>query len=682
LYVWAEFLSAEQYSKSSKLGQRLLWEEIESKFARTRANPFHPWYTGEISKSVEEKSIRSSGCIKFDIKSNKGGWNYTFVSNKHSSNKPHCMAVYVFVKCGYEYECIGVHKSPEFTIYCRTKPKFRDLMLKAREEKNPAVNHSSNATEIESPEAKVYYPTENVSTQPAFIKNRELLGDMEFLIAAESFEANYSSTTSNESQENAEPSTDYGSLDNPYDEAFMHTLEQFLQEEDGDCCGQNSDGPVNPPANERFDSLNRRKRGTSDSRASKFSSSQFDFGKIPDILPPVPIKSIHTAIQGSLAQVDIPFEVLPLFGSKDNVDKRQMNTRKELWRLCVILTVLDSHWRTYEELFPQEYANSDVASNRPSSYEDEVVKRAFIAVAKAFGSLLYQKRIYEIIGNTKTLCERETAYLYITLKHVESALAPIDFNLRLFMNLFILPPSPEVLESAKKRVRSLNSFLNKDLRSGSGLHSKNSFEQSALTSDTESFSQRTRQDKNQHHFKVEKKSEMFFSPAGYWKFDAATLDALEYIRSNFLKTSWPMRKVYRFLEREIKICIINENELSLATGHGMMSGYETNIIIDGCKRKFAAGDQDHGIPIFRPHALVYRAFWQDNVLNFETFFGLQQNVMLFRRWWLPDNRMSKEDPPILKFSCGYASCKDGSEKFETEYEYIGNTIKQDHWSES
>uniref|UniRef100_A0A7S3PCQ6 Uncharacterized protein n=1 Tax=Aplanochytrium stocchinoi TaxID=215587 RepID=A0A7S3PCQ6_9STRA len=699
LFVWGEFMTVECFESKPRVGTVMTWDEIETNYVRSRENPFNPWYMG----TLPDDGDRVRDVIKFCIKIHKGGWLYKFISSKHASVQVHCMAIYVFAKLDEtNYTCIGFHKSPEFTIYCRNRPKSRDLMLEKIANKKLLMkksNPSENRFKFLVPERKQepdgvkYYKTSTV--KEPILKTEENI--------ANTNEYEYDKTKP-EQQEGLEDCIQKQGLedtiedffsDDPFDLEFKKVLDQFMT------IVQSKHTLVKPTfvdpyktdtgtgyigTEDRNESPKGRKRGNSADNASNMSPVLFDFGKIPDILPPLPIRDLQS-ICYELIDFEIPTDVLPLFGGihSNDYSREQLAVRKELWRICIMLTVLDSHWRTYKELFPSTTYNENERErfqyNNSMPHENEKkIKAAFIEVAKVIGSIAYQKDIYEILNNSRTLREREYVYVDTTLRYIEMAVGSVDMNMRVFLNLFDMHPSYAVVESATKRLRSVNAFLGK-FPQKNGLNRPNPTPKELQ----EMPSLRLRRDQETGgivHNIIRMKNQGFFDPSGFWRIDEPTLDALEYVRTTYLKTSWVMRKVYRYLETEFFI-ETNENEIHLTSGYRLMSAFAFNFIVDGQKRRFGAGDHDAGIPVHRPGALVYRMFWEGGELVWDTFFEVDQQKKLFRLFRRVPGENPGEEFNVLEYDVGFAELVENStDEWKILYQYNGTVTRQRGWSSS
>merc|ERR1712087_234666 len=132
------------------------------------------------------------------------------------------------------------------------------------------------------------------------------------------------------------------------------------------------------------------------------------------------------------------------------------------------------------------------------------------------------------------------------------------------------------------------------------------------------------------------------------------------------KTSWVMRKIYTYMESDIKVNLAGPNELIVACGHRLMQGVAMTYKLDGQIYKFMADNVN--IPFARPAAPTQRSFLQDYTVVMETFFELDQNTKLVRTWTpISFDNESLQHPVTLAVSVSYAR-RNASGSWDTAFE--------------
>mmetsp|Transcript_5680 Transcript_5680/g.6719 ORF Transcript_5680/g.6719 Transcript_5680/m.6719 type:complete len:825 (-) Transcript_5680:495-2969(-) len=744
LYVWAEFMTVKQFEELSDLGIKYKETEIKAK-VRSRKHRFLPWFAGEVGEEEtleKQKQLRIEPSVDFTIKSQKSGWNYMFLGNKHTGKILHCLVIRVFAKSHYEddvFECIGTHKSPEFRIYsCRRKferrgrrnseitneivkrglevksvPPIRSLepgqeQKRTDEEQNTPSNKNQNRT-LQNKNKKQGHKQKMIlkKTERMSVSEYKATGDNNDIndIKAEgAFEGAPLSLLPLKEQAEAHTPVEISlkreysnsdllipdpfEADNNY--TFLKSVPSFPDLTDG---GEGEDGEAFDYRSMSLDnalfasdicgSLNiytstlgrgsGRKRAICDDDAEKLDNDSFDFDKVPDCLEaPFPLRPLNYDYDDT-EDYEIPPDVMPLFGYHNASNYEQYAVRKSMWAICIILTVLDSHWRSYPEMFTSK-DESDAKGERLKKYsfslpaepryENPIIKAAFIEVAKVFASMKYQVEILEISQmGVGIVAEKEKAYVAKTLMHFDKAVRKIGMSLGTFLGLFYMRPPKEVVDSAKRRLRSINGYLRSGVVIGYWNHEFSNLKgNSNVTS---------RNDRSPEHRNMPRAKMMPFRIDGVWRVDDMAMSAVNHIRVKYLKTSWIMRQLWAKVEKEYVIETSGEDTLVSYSTLPMFKHAVLKYKLDGVTRKYL-GDS-FNFPLAQPAAMTYRCFWDNVTLVMEVFFGLDQSAKFFRRWDpLFGDGDSLDHPKQMIYTVGYATFDASTNEWTCLYEANGS----------
>mmetsp|Transcript_21280 Transcript_21280/g.27188 ORF Transcript_21280/g.27188 Transcript_21280/m.27188 type:complete len:236 (+) Transcript_21280:76-783(+) len=116
LYAWAEFVP-KHIEGTVQIGTKLSSTKCKEQERSSKCLQ-NPYYKGHV---VSENS-RCVETVLFEFNKQKMGWNYSWHSNKHTSNIEHCLVVYVFKpNSDSDLVCCAKFKSPYFKLYSRRK---------------------------------------------------------------------------------------------------------------------------------------------------------------------------------------------------------------------------------------------------------------------------------------------------------------------------------------------------------------------------------------------------------------------------------------------------------------------------------------------------------------------------------------------------------------------------------
>lgn len=735
LFVFAEFISATKFQEVSLLGSSLSVDEALSK-VRSRKDPFQPWYRGEVVDTKEKcKSVNTQAGIDFEVNCQKTGWNYTWIANKHTCHIHHTLAIYVFARNGNMLECIGVHESPNFVVYCRRRPAKSDKSdpskinnknknTKKNKKKTKDTKNQKNNIKTEASYENTEMFSRSLVKEEDMYNNATLeVKNTEFLASGEAFCASgeeiYASGeeiyASGQAIDVSGERVDSLLIPDPFE--FMKEFEIHPNIKREQYAKPNAYQPpshVSQPI-KSFKSISKKRAADGAEYDEKYTQQQSGF--MCAIQQPVPLRPLNF---NAGLDFELPDEILPFFIYPRNKQDDQPEIRKSLWRICVALTILESHWRTFPELMNEQdhqheterklseeemlFEENNLSSTcqmdnvdnvhnvedngvlfrqrlaslpQEPAYETPEIKQCMLAVASVFGSEQYANTIFEVAEGSSTPLERQKQYVGTTLRFVDSQISPYGISLRAFLGLFdVVNLREDVKESALKRLRRVVNFCkNYDINEMEG---ETSYEATEV-SDAKVF--RRQQVVESHSVaKTETKVHIMpFNPSGIWHFDKDVLKSLSHIRCKYLKTSWVLRKLIRVMEKEIKVTILGGNELSVSTRRRLMQSFSFKYHVDGTKREYA--EDKMNIPHSGQEAYVYRAFWNGCALVFETFFGKTMAKKIYRVWQpLSMDEHHLHNPEALKIIVGFEKRNEETGEYEKIYENSGFCYKREKFS--
>ena len=123
LVVFGEF-QEEKVAPTIRVGDVVSLHEMETTKQRSREEPGKVWYRGMQYKYGDNKRD-----LTFAFNCNRKGWNYGWVSNKHTCDEKHVLRVFTFIQEGPNIRCVSTCSSPSFTVFCRRRQRARVVDL-------------------------------------------------------------------------------------------------------------------------------------------------------------------------------------------------------------------------------------------------------------------------------------------------------------------------------------------------------------------------------------------------------------------------------------------------------------------------------------------------------------------------------------------------------------------------
>mmetsp|Transcript_9689 Transcript_9689/g.11036 ORF Transcript_9689/g.11036 Transcript_9689/m.11036 type:complete len:714 (+) Transcript_9689:362-2503(+) len=630
LYVWAEFLTVQEFEdkKSCFIGTRLNEEEIEGK-TRSRKFPFRSWYAGETNDTENNNSPRTSCDLVFTIKNQKSGWNYMFVGNKHTGKILHCLSVYVFAKVAKDgnglslYECVDMRRSPSFKIYsCKRK---------SRPKSTPKLEAVPKNIICESPKARKS-PVRGFSGEECCQESSEAKqpGDVE----------DYSDLLI------PEPEELEASFFKP-----MFTIPEVEWE-----CPKSFGGAL-----DLEDAFTGQKRMSQDIGGGQIQS-RLSYYNMP-YGDSVPIRLRSCGELNKPQAFEVPQDVLVLFGCcSDNSNTYEV--RKHIWRICIILSVLETHWRSYPELSDVDF--EDRKYMKEYDYEDSSIKQAFLQIAIVMGSVAYQSEVFKITTlNNLSVEDKEACYVRCTLQAFAQAISRSDLHLGSFLGLFDMNISQKLEASAVKRLRQLNSFL----RTGVPLKGDSEIDSGLINSRSRKV--RSFVDQLQEVEIPRPKVRLGFNINGTWEIGEEGEEAMDHIRMKYLKFSWIMRQLWTKVGRRFNLRV-QDGSFYVCSDLAGFKHIEVAYKMDGVRRSYFPGK--FNFPFIQTLAMEYCCYWEEDSIFFVLYYGTARDQKCVRKYHLaPEENIMCPSESIHTIE--YWQIKEGTQEWVQLYQSVSKVTR-------
>jgi len=559
LYSWSEFGRSDEPIRLS-IGSIITKEELKAN-ERTRERPTGALYRGEVYdkdlqeededfyQSIGDHDSRQQSVLRLLFNKRKMGWHYSWIANKHTARSNHALYCYIMVPHGEDaFRCVFVAVSPYFQVYSRKRPNEAEASLFSAPFMKPESGNFLESVEVDQ-SGQSQLKYADFMIPPVGGQETAQLGDFDDVGTVEI--ENFKKFFLDS----------FWTLD---DDAVSH-IEEFGVK-------------YGTPKRDRVDS------------ARDFESNCLEPG----------------FYESSFSDREFTQPIIP------GADNEENEVNVKLWRLVVILSLVEAHWceiqhssqqtKLAEPLFSvgeldfEPLGFGEVKRMRRKSSVGNNVPEHNRTIVKNLATFLieehtFTKSIEETMSSfprNSTVKQRRVAFVRVTHEQIGVFCSSNGISLEDFDQLFEDNPSVLFLKQAAVRLRMLNELVDSytdDLKDDTLDRIEHKRGRSALLGDMADIK--------------------LYNISGVWRMDEQLLDANEFMRE-MRGLPWVLRKMIRYIESTFTLEQEGYERVHMQGNKKLLSNGGNLYITDGKLHKFTLSSP---VPWSKRLAEYYKAWF-------------------------------------------------------------------------
>ncbi|CAK9095395.1 Uncharacterized protein SCF082_LOCUS44810, partial [Durusdinium trenchii] len=623
----------------------------------------------------EVMQLRSQDTVFMQFNRRKRGWNYSWAANKHTCDARHVLFVYVMVPHGKgKLRCVSVHASPEFQVFCRKRPQKDDeVAVSAPGEATAPASSAKRSTPRPGP-ARVHQQHQH-KRQPQQQQHQQMAGkstrrtslaDVGNLdhtrgvrrrrsslgLASAVDQSNRDETPLHiasdadffafDTHQRALPSEHQRAEDN-HSVTTAEDFRRFFIDAYWDDEGLFGIEDFQEPKRMRRNSSNSSQKQQVLAKIGeqlmepfpgRLSDPELHSNEMSTELPaPPPLKKLLSREKAHREDPKPPKEVNPIFGQPVDSEEDYLNSK--VWRLVLVLALLEAHWcesnnPPWQSAIPSNLkpvsfdpVSGNAGPSLSSSAQQRTAKPAKQAASPAdhFPTMSADNRI--VVQNLATFLIEENSFT----KSIETTLSsmPPDSTMKELKRAFIRVAHHELGKFCEQYNLSLSQFdrLFEDQPSLTFL--KQAAVRLKMLNDTMA------------HYNVKLKEEPapssggaaalarpnirapsdLINCSGRYEMDEALLAAHEHFRE-LRGVPWVLRKMIRYIENTITIEQEGYERVHMQGSRKLLSNGGNLYITDGRLREFTLQSP---VPWSKPLASYYKAWFDAPYLHVQHYYS-------------------------------------------------------------